>query len=426
MTGTLDQAMMFAQFYQTAHHHPLLGGNTSRNPEFKFQYFTEAPVINSLIAVETGHKLDDATLERDKELAPDVLRFFGVRYVVWHSPRNPQNRAWLDAARAYVQYVLPVTQISQVSDDTGETIVYHVNEMPAQMQTMVRADDAMARLYLGEGWGSKGTGGTLGNQGNAVIWATRREAKIFVPIDTARDVTLTLRLFAPIPNQNIALKVNDRLLCHATLKQGWSDFSCRVMREAWQTGTNEIVLQFDQLISVAAVGEGNFAIGKTGATAPVSMVAYSAGSEVGDFAHIYINGIEAAQNKRGYNIVVFDPGTGKIEASQAFDTFAAAEEATRLAQFIDAIPNGRIVAVAVRDEASRNLTQDAVDALRTIGAQMDLRGKWRWSHALIGVKGSMAGTANESANETMPAQVVVGIGAMEPNVAAAIEWIKIE
>ncbi len=102
MTGTIDSEMMFEQWYQTEHHHPILGGNTSRNPELKFQYFTEAPVINSIIAVETGHTLDDATIQRDRALAPAVLRFFGVRYVVWHSPRDPQNRAALDAVRAYI------------------------------------------------------------------------------------------------------------------------------------------------------------------------------------------------------------------------------------------------------------------------------------------------------------------------------------
>jgi len=80
----------------------------------------------------------------------------------------------------------------------------------------------------------------------------------------------------------------------------------------------------------------------------------------------------------------------------------------------------------VRDEASRYLTQDAVDALQSIGAREDLRGRWRWSHALIGVKGAAAGTVWEAAFETMPAQLVLGIGAMEPNVAAAIEWIKVD
>jgi hypothetical protein len=53
-----------------------------------------------------------------------------------------------------------------------------------------------------------------------------------------------------------------------------------------------------------------------------------------------------------------------------------------------------------------------------------LRGKFRWSHAAIGVKG--AASALERANEIAPAQVVRGIGALEPQVAAAVEWIAVK
>ena len=156
------------------------------------------------------------------------------------------------------------------------------------------------------------------------------------------------------------------------------------------------------------------------------IVARSAGSEVGDFAHIFVNGVDAAQNTRGYNIVVINEKTGAVESSAAFDTFASGEESARLAQFVAKIPNGRIVAVAVRDEASRFLSEEAVNALRLLGAREDLRGKWRWSHGIIGVKGAASGSALEAANEIAPAQLVVGGGAMEPNVAAAVEWVKIE
>jgi hypothetical protein len=417
MTGTLDQAMMFAQFYQTAHRHPILGGNTSRNPELKFQYFTEAPVINSIIAVETGHRLDDAAIARDKRLAPDVLRFFGVRYIVWHSPRNPENRAKLDAARAYVQFVLPVTKISEVSDDTGETVVFRVHDLPPLNQTMIRPNDFLARLNFAEGWGARGSD---------KVWATRREAKMFVRIDSPHDASFSFRAFAPMQNQHLVLRINERDVCNLTIRQGWNEYACSVKHEAWIAGMNEIVWRFDSLAPVASVHEGDFAIGKTSTQSPASIVAYSAGSEVGDFAHIFVNGIDVAKNMRGYNFVVIDPATGKIEASEVFDTFASTEESARLAQFIDKIPNGKIVAVAVRDEASRNLTQDAIEALRSLGAQVDLRNKWRWSHAIIGVKGALPARASDAAYEIAPAQIVVGIGATEPNVAAAIEWIKIE
>ena len=197
---------------------------------------------------------------------------------------------------------------------------------------------------------------------------------------------------------------------------------------------NKLTFEFDKLAPVAAVRaeEHLYDIGITSVRSPASIVVRSAGSEVGDFAHIFVNGVDAAQNLRGYNIVVVDPQTGAVESSAAFDTFGSADESARLAQFVSRIPNGRIVAVAARDTVAgtaamaQNLTVEAIDALRSLGATDDLRGKFRWSHALIGVKGARPGTALEDASETMPAQVVVGIGAMEPNVAAAVEGIKIE
>jgi hypothetical protein len=185
----------------------------------------------------------------------------------------------------------------------------------------------------------------------------------------------------------------------------------------WRVGMNKIVLHFDALASVIS-----FRVNAS----PASIVARSAGGEVGDFAHIYVDGVDAAKNSRGYNVVVINETTGVVEASTAFDTFASADESARLAQFIAKIPNGKIVAVAARDEASRYLTEGAVDALRSIGAREDLRAKFRWSHAIIGVKGAAPGSALEAANEIAPTQLVVGIGALEPNVAAVVEWIKIE
>ncbi len=418
MTGTLDAEMMFEQWYQTAQHHPILGGNTSRNPELKFQYFTEAPVINSLIAVETRHTLDAATIQRDRELAPAVLRFFGVRYVVWHSPRDPQNRPALDAARAYAQSVLPMTKISEVSDDTGATVVFRVNDRPAASgSTIIHADDPMARLNFAEGWGALG---------GASVWATRRDAKMFVRLGAPGNQTISFRAFAPMPNQRLTVNVNGRAVGTVLLQPGWGEYVVRVAGGEERAGMNEITLLFDALAPAASVREGDFVIGKTGVTSPASIVIRSAGSEIGDFAHIFVNGADAAQNLRGYNIVVINAQSGVVESSAAFDTFASADESARLAQFIAKIPNGRIVAVAVRDEASRSLTSEAVDALRSIGAAEDLRGKFRWSHAIIGVKGASPGSALESASETMPAQLVVGVGAMEPQVAAAVEWVKIE
>lgn len=418
MTGTMDAAMMFEQWYQTVHHRPILGGNTSRNPELKFQYFTEAPVINSLIAVETGHAPDTAALERDRQLAAQVLQFFGVRYVVWHTPRDPGNRAALEAARQYIEQVMPVTQLYDQTDETGRTVAYRVKETGGVLPEAVRADAPLARLNFTEGWGAVG---------EKVVWATRRQAKFFwfqgnAP---AEQMRIAMRFYAPMAGQSVNVRVNGESVGAPSLQQGWGEYVLSTPGRAWRVGLNTVELEFAKEAPVAGLQEGDYTIGKTGVTSPASLVVRSAGNEVGDFGHVFANGTDVSPNGVGYNVVVVNPQTGAVEAKETFNTFVSAEEADRMARFIQGIPAGKIVAVAVRDEASRYLAAGAVDALRTLGAKEDLRGKWRWSHAVIGVKGAAPGGALEVASETMPAQVVIGVGALEPNVAGALEWVGV-
>jgi len=82
---------------------------------------------------------------------------------------------------------------------------------------------------------------------------------------------------------------------------------------------------------------------------------------------------------------------------QGFDTTPGGSEAqaSDLAAFIRAIPEGQIVVAAMQGDGSARLTAEAVDALRSIGGEADPRGSSGWSHALLGVKGAAPGTALE-------------------------------
>ena len=51
VAGKQDVVIMSQLWNQTAHGKRVLGGNTSRNPEFKFQYFSEDPTLARLIAL---------------------------------------------------------------------------------------------------------------------------------------------------------------------------------------------------------------------------------------------------------------------------------------------------------------------------------------------------------------------------------------
>jgi len=88
-------------------------------------------------------------------------------------------------------------------------------------------------------------------------------------------------------------------------------------------------------------------------------------------------------DQRGYNVVVIEPESGTVEAVAAFDTHGDEGASHAMAAFLNNVPMGHIVLVAVADEASRLLGQEAVDALHGIGAVGDLRGKTRWGHAIV-------------------------------------------
>ena len=123
----------------------------------------------------------------------------------------------------------------------------------------------------------------------------------------------------------------------------------------------------------------------------VSLLVRSAGQEVGDFAHFWLNGVDVAGGERGYNLVALDT-QGVVLGQGTFDTLAGAEASAAMAAWLDQWPPGTVIAGAVADEASLNLGQDAVDALGRLGVLTDLRDRFRWSHAFIGVAGAAPGT----------------------------------
>lgn len=404
-----DRIFMLAQFYQTTQQHPILNGNTSRNPELKFQYFSETPVLNSLIAIQEGYDIDDATRARDQELAPRLLQFFGTRYVIWHTPVEPENRDVANKTRAYIEQTLPVTKISETYENGRGVVAYRVNSLPTTDSLSLEPNDPLARLYLGEGWGAIG---------DNEFWAQRREAKLFFPLATPQNFKLTLNGFMPYPatGQGLAVSVNGtRVAYDNPIPLSNRAYSVKLAAGVLKSGMNEITFTFDRTLPSDQV------LGS-----PPSIVIRSAGEEQGAFGHIYVNGQEKSPNARGYNIVVINlENGGLVEESMNFDTFDSEQESERMVQFIAQIPEGRVVAVAASDEASQHLTSNAVKALQSLGAKQDLRGKFRWSHALLAIKGTTTAVA-EAASATQVSQIIQGDAVTEPTISASIGEIRIE
>ncbi len=398
-----------AQFYQTVHRKRLLGAITSRVPPFKFQYFIEAPVINSLIALETGREIDEPRLTQDRAAALDVLRFFDIRYV-------DVNRTLTDPV--LWQYVLDVFPLKEIYRD-DERIVYRVDALPRSSRAINPADET-ARLYFDDRWGREQASNGIGYR-----WATRSDSAIWLPLERM-DQTINFRLRGVRAGQKVSLHVNGQTIVAWVLTTDWNDYAVRVPASVLRENLNEFAFVTETFpVNAVRPAQDDYTIGDTGILSPVDIAVTGAGFDAGRFGEIFVDGKSAIENKRAYHLVAVNPQNGAVDRVASFDTFADASESVRLAQFIADLPRGEIVAGAATDDVSRSLQQSAINALRSIGVEGDLRFQFRMGHAFIGVKGALPGQALERVEGRFPANVAVGKNVASDRIAFALGEIRI-
>jgi hypothetical protein len=403
-----------AHFWQSVHQKRLLDGNTSRNPQFKDQYFLEAPIINSIIALENGREVSDEQRAQDRAVAPEVQNFFDIRYI--NAFRAKTDPKVLD----YVLSVFPATEIYR----DEERIVYWVAPQPRESGTLDESSEA-ASLYFDDGWSRFQF--APGGYGNYVAgsygyrWAEQTESHLWLPL-TQGEYEIKFKLRAPDTSQKISVRINGNPVSELSATDYWQDYTMRVPAK---DGLNELLFMTN-LNPIGAIRQENYFIGDTGIASPVDISATAAGFDAGRFGEIFVAGKNVIAGTRGYQLVAIDPQTGRVDRSDRFDTFADANESRRLAQFVADLSQGEIVAGAAIDDVSQNLQPIAVDALRECGVQSDLRSQFRTGHAFIGVKGAKPGTAVEKVDARLPANVWVGKNANAESIAFALGTVTWE
>ncbi|MGD8820182.1 MAG: interleukin-like EMT inducer domain-containing protein [Anaerolineae bacterium] len=388
------------QYYQTYHNKRLLSGNISRNPPFKFEYFRKVPILDSLIAIQTYEDVDAERRAADRSTAGEFVSFYDIRYVVV-APGVPGRPPYIDTrdeALAYIEEVLPVVQVY----DRDGWLLYQVDRPPLASPFTVDfgALEPRTAMVLGEGWA-----GAEEIQGATANWATAQGAQAFLPAQEPADHRLAITAlpfdYPDAQPQQVTPSINGHPLEPTTLSPGWQTHSWQVPASLVKTGLNEVAFEFERLERPADVLPGNGVIGATGIQAPVAIEVNSGGPA--GFAYITIGegdrSEDGSEHRAGYNVAALDPQTGRLLKREGFDTTPGGSdaEATALADFIAAVPQGQIVVVALQADGAARLNETAIGALHSIGGQADPRGSSGWSHAVVGVKGAAPGTALEVA-----------------------------
>ncbi|RIK34800.1 MAG: hypothetical protein DCC57_24020, partial [Chloroflexi bacterium] len=292
--GREDLIIMRQQWDQTIHGKRRLGGNTSRNPETKFQYFTEAPLIGDLIALMNADRehlapvLDAMYPElvaRGRRLAPQLLDFLGIRYVTLHVDRAPALLI------RYVEDALPLDRVSewQGPDWTGApaTIrLYRVRPAPPSTAQHYGLASPDSHHLLAEGWSSAAAPG-------GPRYATRPAPALLLDLpDQGGQVILTMDAPATaryaLNSTPVAHQVEGSR--HAlTIPPGLATEPIDRLQITFLDAPRPAAE-----VAAALAPQGT-PIGATGSRLDpgVALVIRSAGQEVGDFAHILVNGREA-------------------------------------------------------------------------------------------------------------------------------------
>lgn len=96
--------------------------------------------------------------------------------------------------------------------------------------------------------------------------------------------------------------------------------------------------------------------------------------------------------RRGFNVVTLDPDTQQVTSATCYDTSGGGQVAVaQLATDLNALPEGRVVLVAVRGSGLESLSGAAMRALRRVGATSAISGgRSQEGYVLIGIKGGEA------------------------------------
>ncbi|MDD8017707.1 MAG: C25 family cysteine peptidase [Bacteroidota bacterium] len=128
---------------------------------------------------------------------------------------------------------------------------------------------------------------------------------------------------------------------------------------------------------------------------------------------------------RGHHVVLFNATTLEFLKYYRFDIFSGTAVATSYKTFIDTLTSDYIVAIAVSDEGSQNLTAALKTSVKTLGSIFIDSLVFRSSWALIGRKGSLPGTVPEKFSKPFGGRVQIDTTIIIPNNTGTYETEEI-
>lgn len=389
------------QYYQTVHQKKLVSGWLANLPDKIFAYHRKPMFIQNICFLqEKRGTVPEEEWERLQKPDPQLQQFlsvFNIRYIFIH-----RGAVKAEAIENLTRYLS-----KQLSGFTPFTVrrregIIRFTLMEDLLDTY-REKNLLApenEVLLTEGWSN-----WIQYRGAWGRWAMNRQTVLLFSSSKPQEQVLGLEIEVPDFFKNKEQTVEVRLNSHQVARleiAGRKQHGLRLPREWVTRGTNRLELKIKHMEKVPEGVDPPLRIGDTGVSSPVDIKAVSLSPRLPFEGRIMFPGLwignPAARFslEGGYNLYVVDEHTGRVLDSRNFRTNLSTAASQDMTGYLSSIPAGRIVIGLTWDDASRKISEDAVEALRAIGAGQDIREHPAACHAVIGVKGAFPGQAMET------------------------------
>lgn len=371
--------------HQAYHHKRIVTGHVGRVAPEIHAYMATTPLLRELTTKWGTAEEVEAYAARPAahELTRRVLEFLDIRYFIANGPREAYLLKLFEGA-------LPCTLVGE--DERSKVYLLGWNSPGGVRPRATLVGRGEWSLYFAHGWGQWDRIPEW-REGRGVIWPASPMASVLFKVDTPQSVGMAFETHVPESAQGVrmAVFVNGRPVRELDVPPGFRTFRVAFDPELVRAGLNSVEFRWPY-------AGGRYSDADTADIPTCLYLTCGATGKALQGGILEILGQWVYSNGRGYNILeLSDDGERLLRAAQ-FDAYTDGDAPKKLVRHIAGIPEGRLVVFMGAGESSQGMTQEAVEALGTLGSAFDMRNKYGWSHAGVGRKGMHPGQAVESFN----------------------------
>ncbi|MBP8132140.1 MAG: hypothetical protein KA184_21385 [Candidatus Hydrogenedentes bacterium] len=371
--------------HQAYHHKRVVTGHVGRIAPEIHAYMTTAPLLRELTTKWGTQEAVEAYAARPAapEMTRRILEFLNIRYFVQNGPRDAYLLKLFEGT-------LPYTLVGE--DERSKVYLLGWNSPGGVRPRAAMVGRGEWSVYFAHGWGQWDRIPEV-REGRGVLWPASPMASVLFKVDTPQSVGMAFETYVPESAQGVRMAafVNGRPVRELDVPPGFRTFRVAFDPELVRPGLNSVEFRWPY-------EDGRYSDADTLDIPACLYLTCGATGKGLQGGILEILGQWVYSNARGYNILELSDDGGRLLRTAQFDAYTDGDAPKKLAGHIAAIPEGRLVVFMGAGETSQGMTQEAVDALGTLGSAFDARNKYGWSHAGVGRKGMKPGQALESFN----------------------------